>query len=147
MDTSPVTLPVTQMGGRNPLKLENISPMKNGYNPFQPQGSWSDDDEDQEAAQNVVDTAQTNALVDPNQVEPQRADEEEDLASMPDLEEYARVLQRLAIEQEQDRINQLHQNLEPEVPENLQASPPVTPENEESCWIDDPLTLEDESDS
>ncbi|XXG47604.1 hypothetical protein AAC387_Pa02g2228 [Persea americana] len=75
------------------------------YNPFQPQGSWSDDDEDQEAAQNAVDTAQTNALVDPNQVEPQGADEEEDLAPMPDLEEYARILQRLAIEQEQDDIN------------------------------------------
>ena len=73
------------------------------YNPFQPQGSWSD--EDQEAAQNAVDTAQTNALVDPNQVEPQGANEEEDLAPMPDLEEYARILQRLAIEQEQDRIN------------------------------------------
>ncbi|XXG68186.1 hypothetical protein AAC387_Pa06g1332 [Persea americana] len=48
---------------------------------------------------------------------------------------------------EQDRINQLHQNPEPEVPENPQASLPVTPENEESCWIDDPLTSEDESDS
>ena len=56
-------------------------------------------------------------------------------------------LQCLAIEQEQDRINQLHQNPEPEVPENLQAFPPVIPENEESCWIDDPLTSEDESDS
>ena len=66
---------------------------------------------------------------------------------MPDLEEYARILQHLAIEQEQDRINQLHQNPEPEVPENLRASLPVTPENEESCWIDDPLTSEDESDS
>ncbi|XXG47521.1 hypothetical protein AAC387_Pa02g2156 [Persea americana] len=117
------------------------------YNPFQPQGSWSDDDEDQEASQNAVSTAQTNALVDPNQVEPQGADEEEDLAPMPDLEEYARILQRLAIEQDQDRINQLYQNPEPEVLDNLQASPPVTPENEESCWIDDPLTSEDESDS
>ncbi|XXG82931.1 hypothetical protein AAC387_Pa10g0803 [Persea americana] len=66
---------------------------------------------------------------------------------MPDLEEYARILQRLATEQEQDHINQLHQNLEPEFPENLQASPPVTPENEESCWVDDPLTSEDESNS
>ncbi|KAJ8624185.1 hypothetical protein MRB53_032715 [Persea americana] len=66
---------------------------------------------------------------------------------MPDLEEYARILQRLAIEQEQDRINQLHQNPEPEFLENLQASPPVTPENEESCWIDNPLTSEDESNS
>ena len=71
--------------------------------------------------------------MDPNQVEPQGADEEEDLTPMPNLEEYARILQRLAIEQEQDRINQLHQNPEPEVPENLQASPPVTLENEESC--------------
>ena len=62
------------------------------YNPFQPQGSWSDDDEDQEAAQNAIATAQTNALVDPNQVEPQKADEEEDLALMPDPEEYARIL-------------------------------------------------------
>ncbi|XXG68833.1 hypothetical protein AAC387_Pa06g1838 [Persea americana] len=66
---------------------------------------------------------------------------------MPDLEEYARISQRLAIEQEQDHINQLHQNPELEVSENLQTSPPVTPENEESCWIDDPLTSEDESDS
>ena len=66
---------------------------------------------------------------------------------MLDLEEYARIMQHLAIEQEQDRINQLHQNPEPEVPENLQTSPPVTPENEESYWIDDPLTSEDESDS
>ncbi|XXG46935.1 hypothetical protein AAC387_Pa02g1663 [Persea americana] len=57
-------------------------------------------------------------------VEPQRADEEEDLAPMPDLEEYARILQRLAIKQEQDHINQLHQNPEPEVLENLQISPP-----------------------
>ncbi|KAJ8644136.1 hypothetical protein MRB53_005884 [Persea americana] len=117
------------------------------YNPFQPQGSWSDDDEDQEAAQIAINTAQTNALVDPNQVEPQGADEEKDLAPMPDLEEYARILQHLAIEQEQDRINQLHQNLEPEVPENLRASSPGTLENEASCWIDDPLTSEDESDS
>ncbi|KAJ8639913.1 hypothetical protein MRB53_016607 [Persea americana] len=117
------------------------------YNPFQPQGSWSDNDEDQEAAQNAVDTAQTNALVDPNQVEPQGADEEEDLAPMPDLKEYARILQRLTIEQEQDHINQLHQNPEPKVPENLQASSPMTPKNEESCWIDDPFTSEDESDS
>ncbi|XXG73026.1 hypothetical protein AAC387_Pa07g2008 [Persea americana] len=80
-------------------------------------------------------------------VEPKGVDEEEDLAPMPNLEEYAMILQRLAIEQEQDHINQLHQNPELEVLENLQASPPVTPENEESCWIDDPLTSEDESDS
>ena len=38
------------------------------YNPFQSQGSWSDDDEDQDAAQIAVNTEQTNALVDPNQV-------------------------------------------------------------------------------
>ena len=68
------------------------------YNSFQPQGSWSDDDEDQEAAQITVNTAPTNALVDPNQVEPQGADEEKDLAPMPNLEEYARILQHLAIE-------------------------------------------------
>ena len=69
------------------------------YNPFQPQGSWSDDDEDQEAVQeNAVNPALANALVDPDEVEPQGADEEEDLAPMPDLEEYARILQRLAIE-------------------------------------------------
>ncbi|XXG62828.1 hypothetical protein AAC387_Pa05g1132 [Persea americana] len=104
------------------------------YNPFQPQGSWSDDDEDQEAVQeNAINPALANALVDLNEVEPQEADEEEDLAPMPDLEEYARILQRLAIEQEQDRINQLHQNPELEVPENLQAPSPVTPKNEESC--------------
>ena len=47
------------------------------YNPFQPQGSWSDDYEDQEVVQqSAVDPAQTNALVDPSQVEPQGADEE-----------------------------------------------------------------------
>ena len=65
--------------------------------------------------------------MDPNEVEPQGADEEEDLAPMPDLEEYARILRRLAIEQEQNRINQLHQYPEPEVPKNPQASLPVTP--------------------
>ena len=70
--------------------------------------------------------------MEPNNVEPQGADEEEDLAPMPDLEEYAMILQRLAIEQEQDRINQLRHNPEPDVLENLQQSPPVTPENEES---------------
>ena len=75
--------------------------------------------------------------MEPNNVEPQGADEEEDLAPMPDLEEYARILQRLTIEQVRDRINQLRQNQnpEPEVLENLQASLPVTPENEESCWM------------
>ncbi|XXG82672.1 hypothetical protein AAC387_Pa10g0572 [Persea americana] len=103
---------------------------------------------DQEAVQeNVVNPALANALVDPDEVEPQRADQEEDLAPMLDLKEHVRILQRLAIEQEQDRIKQFHQNPEPEILENLQASPPVTPENEESCWIDDPFTLEDESDS
>ncbi|XXG47645.1 hypothetical protein AAC387_Pa02g2258 [Persea americana] len=71
------------------------------YSPLQPQGSWSDDEEDQEAVQeNAVNPALANALVDPNEVEPQGADEEEDLAPMPDLEEYARILQRLTIEQE-----------------------------------------------
>ncbi|MBY3556054.1 hypothetical protein HGI15_22220, partial [Modestobacter lapidis] len=72
------------------------------YNPLQPQGSWSDDDEDQEAVQgNAVDPAPANALVEPNIDEPQGADDEqEDLAPMPDLEEYAMILQRLAIEQE-----------------------------------------------
>ena len=60
---------------------------------------------------------------------------------MLDLEEYARIMQRLAIEQEQDHINQLRHNKspEPEVPKNLQ--------NEEGCWIDDALTSEDEFDS
>ena len=43
--------------------------------------------------------------MDPDEVEPQGADQEGDLAPMPDLEEYTRILQRLAIEQEQDRIN------------------------------------------
>ncbi|KAJ8633185.1 hypothetical protein MRB53_026521 [Persea americana] len=90
------------------------------YNPFQPQGSWFDDDEDQEAVQeNAVNPALANALVDPDKVEPQGVDEEEDLAIMPDLEEYARILQRLTIEQQQDRINRFHQNPEPEVPKNL----------------------------
>ena len=86
----------------------------------------------------------TNAPAELNNVEPQRADDGEDLAPMPDLEEYTRILQHLAIEQEQDRIKQLRHNLEPEVPKNLQESPLVTPENEESPWIDDPLTSEDE---
>ena len=56
-------------------------------------------------------------------------------------------MQRLTLEQEQDRINQLRHNPEPEDPENSQASPLVTPKNEESCWVDDPLTSEDEYDS
>ena len=37
------------------------------YNPLQPQGSWSDDEEDQEAVQgNAVDPAPANAPVEPN---------------------------------------------------------------------------------
>ena len=68
---------------------------------------------------------------------------------MPDLEEYTRILQRLAIEQEQDRINELrcNQNPKPEVPEDQQVPRPLTPENEESYWMDDPLTFGDEFDS
>ena len=87
--------------------------------------------------------------MEPNNGEPEGAEEEEDLAPMPDLEEYARILQRLTIEQVRDRINQLRQNQnpEPEVFENLQVPPLVTPENEKGCWINDPLTFEDESDS
>ncbi|XXG82266.1 hypothetical protein AAC387_Pa10g0251 [Persea americana] len=103
-------------------------------------GSWFDDEEDQEAVQeNVVHLAPANAPLEPNHVEPQGVDGEEDLAPM----------QPPAIEQDQDRINPLchNQNPEPEVLENLQASPPVTPENEESCWVDDPLTSEDEPES
>ena len=70
------------------------------YNPLLPQVSKSDEEEDQETVQeDAVDLAPTDALVDPNHVEPQGANEEEDLAPMPDLEEYARILQRLAIEQ------------------------------------------------
>ena len=38
--------------------------------------------------------------MEPNNVEPQGAGEEEDLAPMPDLEEYARISQHLTIEQE-----------------------------------------------
>ena len=59
------------------------------------------------------------------------------------------ILQRLAIEQEQDRLNEFRHNLnpEPEVPKNLQTPPPVTLEKEESCWIDDPLIFEDEYES
>ena len=69
------------------------------YNPLQSQGSWSDDEEDQEAdLENVVDPVPTNAQVEPNHVEPQGADEEEDLTPMPNLKEYARILQLLAIE-------------------------------------------------
>ena len=82
------------------------------YNPLQPQWSWSGDEEDQEAVQE-------NTLVEPSHVEPQGADEEEDLASVPDLDEYARILQHLAIEQEQGCINQLRHSPAPEVPENL----------------------------
>ena len=85
--------------------------------------------------------------MEPNNVEPRGADDEEDLSLMPNLAEYAMILQHLAIEQEQDRLNQLRRNPEPEVPENLQTSPQVTPENAESCWVDDPLTSEEESES
>ena len=72
--------------------------------------------------------------MEPTNVEPRGVDDEEDLAPMPDLAEYAMILQRLAIEQEQDHLNELrhNQDLEPEVPKNLQTSPPVTLENEES---------------
>ena len=61
---------------------------------------------------------------------------------MPDPEENTRIMPRLAEEHDQDRINELlrNQNPEPEVPENLQVPPSVTPENEEGCWVDDPLT-------
>ncbi|WP_274923090.1 hypothetical protein, partial [Streptomyces clavifer] len=118
------------------------------YNPYAPQGSWSDDEEDQLTAQeDAVDPAPVIAPVEINYVEPQGEDEEEDLAPMPDLEEYARILQRLALEQEQDRVNEPPRNPEPEVPEENQVHPPLTPENGENCWIDDPLTSEDESDS
>lgn len=82
--------------------------------------------------------------------EPQGEDDEEEaLAPMPDLKEYEMILQHLAIEQEQDHLNELrhNQNSEPEILKDLQASPPVTPENEENCWVDDPLTSEDEFDS
>ena len=120
------------------------------YDPLHPQGSWSDDEEDEGVVQdNAIDPAPANAPVEPYHVEPQGADEEDDLPPMLDLEEHARILQRLAIEQEQDCIKELcrNQNSEPEVPEDQQVPPPLTTENEESCWIDDPLTSEDEFDS
>ena len=99
MDMSPVTSPEWEksletgeyLSDEEWIPESHVMPVI-WYNPLQPQGSWSNDDEDQEAAQNAVYTAQTNALVDPNQVEPQGADEEEDLAPMPDLKEYARIL-------------------------------------------------------
>ena len=54
------------------------------YNPLQPQGSWFDDEEEQEAVQeNVVDPAPINAPMEPNNVEPRGADDEKDLAPMP----------------------------------------------------------------
>ncbi|MFX5245007.1 hypothetical protein ABTD35_19455, partial [Acinetobacter baumannii] len=106
------------------------------YNPLQPQGSWSDDEEDQEAVQeNAADPAPLITPVEINHVEPQRDDEEEDPAPMPDLEEYARILQRLALEQEQERVNEPPRNPEPEVPEDHQVHPPFTPENGENCWV------------
>ena len=87
--------------------------------------------------------------MEPNNVESRGVDDEEDLAPMLDHAEYAMILQRLAIEQEQDCLNEPrhNQNPESEVLENLHTSPPVTPENDESCWVDDPLTSEDESES
>ena len=118
------------------------------YNPLRPQGSWFDDEEVQEVVQeNAVNPAPANAPAELNNVEPQRADDGEDLCPMPDLEVYTRILQHLAIEQEQDRINQLRRNPELEIPENLQTSLLLTPKNEESCWVDDSLTSEDESES
>ncbi|WP_211372176.1 hypothetical protein, partial [Flagellimonas olearia] len=118
------------------------------YNPYAPQESWSDDEEDQVAAQeDAVNPAPVIAPVEINHVEPQGEDEEEDLAPMPDLEEYARILQHLALEQEQDHANEPPRNPEHEVPEENQVHSPSTPENGESCWIDNPLTSEDESDS
>ena len=41
------------------------------YNPLQPQGSWSDDEKDQEAVQeNAVNSVLADAPVEPNNVEP-----------------------------------------------------------------------------
>ena len=63
------------------------------YNPLQLQGSWSDDEEDQKDVQeDVVNPAPTNAPVEPNDVEPRGADDEEDLTLMPDPAEYAIIL-------------------------------------------------------
>ena len=105
-------------------------------------------EEDQVAApENADNPAPVIAPVEINHVEPQRADKEEDLAPMPDLEENARILQRLALEQEQDRVNELLRIPESEVPEDHRVLSPLTPENGENCWIDDPLTSEDGSDS
>ena len=99
------------------------------YNPLQPQGSRSGDEEDQEAA---IDPGPTIAQGESNHDEPQGTDEEEDLAPMLDSEENTGILQH------RPKL---------EVPENLQVPPLVTPENEESYWINDPLTFEHESDS
>lgn len=77
------------------------------HNPSQPQGSWSDFEENQEdqgAAQEDVLTP-INALANPDLVEPLGAGKNDDLAPMPDLKEYAKISQRLSIEQEQDRLN------------------------------------------
>ena len=81
------------------------------YNPLQPQRSWFDDEEDQKSA---MDPAPTIAQGESNHDVPQGADEKEDLAPMPVPIENARILQHLAIEQEQDRINELHHNQNPE---------------------------------
>ena len=59
------------------------------YNPLRPQGSWFDDEEDQGVVQeDAVDRAPI--VVDP--VEPQAADKENDLAPVPNHEEYATIL-------------------------------------------------------
>ena len=95
--------------------------------------------EDQEAIQETaVIPAPANPPVEPNNVKPQGADEEDDLAPMPNHEEYVGILHYLAIEHKQDHISRLCYNQNPEL---------EVPENETSCWIDDPLPSEDESDS
>ena len=67
------------------------------YNPLQPQGSWSDDKEDQKAA---IDLAPTISQWKSNQDEPKGVVEEGDLATMPYPEKNARIVQHLAEEQE-----------------------------------------------
>ena len=58
------------------------------YNPLWAEGSWSGDDEDQGTVQQSADyPAQINSPAEPNMDEPQGANDEEDLALMPDLEE------------------------------------------------------------
>ncbi|XXG47282.1 hypothetical protein AAC387_Pa02g1950 [Persea americana] len=108
------------------------------YNPLQPQGSWSDDEEVQEAVQeNAANPALTNTPVEPNNIEPRRADEDEDLDPMPDLEEYAMILQHLAIEQEHDRINQLRHNPKSKIPENSEKSRKTSPQSPQSSGRED----------